>query len=58
MAHEFKTLRLDRVTRRFGGVANAGGAAELAALGKRTAKAIPGSAYVRDGDTMLVGGTT
>ena len=34
------------------------GLAELAALGKRTAKAIPGSAYVRDGDTMLVGGTT
>ncbi len=24
------------------------------AVGKRTAKAIPGSAYVRDGDTMLV----
>ncbi len=34
------------------------GLAELAALGKRIAKAIPGSAYVRDGDTMLVGGTT
>jgi signal transduction histidine kinase/DNA-binding response OmpR family regulator len=30
------------------------GLAELAAVGKRTAKAIPGSAYVRDGDTMLV----
>ena len=29
------------------------GLAELAAVGKRTAKAIPGSAYVRDGDTML-----
>jgi len=27
--------------------------AELAALGKRTAKGIPGSAYVRDGQTML-----
>jgi GGDEF domain-containing protein len=31
------------------------GLAELAALGKRTAKAIPGSAYVRDGKTMLLG---
>ena len=28
------------------------GLAELAALGKRTAKAIPGSSYVRDGQTM------
>ena len=27
--------------------------AELAAVGKRTAKAIPGSTYVRDGETML-----
>ena len=27
--------------------------AELAAVGKRTAKAIPGSTYVRDGQTML-----
>jgi len=27
--------------------------AELAAVGKRTAKGIPGSAYVRDGQTML-----
>jgi signal transduction histidine kinase/DNA-binding response OmpR family regulator len=30
------------------------GLAELAAVGKSTAKAIPGSAYVRDGDTMVV----
>ena len=29
------------------------GLAELAAVGKRAAKAIPGSAYVRDGQTML-----
>ncbi len=29
------------------------GVAELAAVGKRTAKAIPGSVYVRDGETML-----
>ncbi len=29
------------------------GLAELAAVGKRTAKAIPGSTYVRDGETML-----
>ena len=29
------------------------GLAELAAVGKRTAKAIPGSSYVRDGQTML-----
>jgi signal transduction histidine kinase/DNA-binding response OmpR family regulator len=29
------------------------GLAELAAVGKRTAKGIPGSAYVRDGQTML-----
>ncbi|MGE3458449.1 MAG: response regulator, partial [Kofleriaceae bacterium] len=29
------------------------GLAELAALGKRTAKAIPGSTYVRDGQTLL-----
>ncbi|MDB4964167.1 MAG: response regulator receiver modulated diguanylate cyclase with sensor [Myxococcales bacterium] len=29
------------------------GLAELAAVGKRTAKGIPGSAYVRDGETML-----
>ena len=29
------------------------GLAELAAVGKHTAKAIPGSAYVRDGETML-----
>ena len=28
------------------------GLAELAAVGKRTAKAIPGSSYVRDGETM------
>src|SRR5690348_3293138 len=28
------------------------GLAELAAVGKRTAKAIPGSSYVRDGQTM------
>jgi len=27
--------------------------AELAAIGKRTAKAIPGSSYVRDGQTMV-----
>ncbi len=27
--------------------------AELAAVGKRTAKAIPGSSYVRDGETMV-----
>ena len=27
--------------------------AELAAVGKRAAKAIPGSAYVRDGETLL-----
>jgi GGDEF domain-containing protein len=30
------------------------GLAELAAVGKRTAKAIPGSTYVRDGETLLV----
>ncbi|MDX2087543.1 MAG: response regulator [Kofleriaceae bacterium] len=30
------------------------GLAELAAVGKRTAKAIPGSAYVRDGETMMM----
>ena len=29
------------------------GLAELAAVGKRTAKAIPGSTYVRDGETLL-----
>jgi DNA-binding response OmpR family regulator len=29
------------------------GLAELAAVGKRTAKAIPGSSYVRDGETMV-----
>ncbi|HEX7700569.1 MAG TPA: response regulator, partial [Kofleriaceae bacterium] len=29
------------------------GLAELAAVGKRTAKAIPGSSYVRDGQTMV-----
>ncbi len=29
------------------------GLAELAAVGKRAAKAIPGSAYVRDGETMM-----
>ncbi|HEY4242420.1 MAG TPA: response regulator [Kofleriaceae bacterium] len=29
------------------------GVAELAAVGKRTAKAIPGSTYVRDGQTLL-----
>jgi signal transduction histidine kinase/DNA-binding response OmpR family regulator len=29
------------------------GLAELAAVGKRAAKAIPGSTYVRDGETML-----
>jgi len=29
------------------------GLAELAAVGKRAAKALPGSAYVRDGQTML-----
>jgi signal transduction histidine kinase/DNA-binding response OmpR family regulator len=29
------------------------GVAELAAVGKRTAKAIPGSSYVRDGETMV-----
>jgi len=29
------------------------GLAELAAIGKRTAKAIPGSSYVRDGQTMV-----
>jgi signal transduction histidine kinase/DNA-binding response OmpR family regulator len=29
------------------------GLAELAALGKRTAKGIPGSSYVRDGQTMV-----
>ena len=28
------------------------GLAELAAVGKRTAKGIPGSSYVRDGQTM------
>jgi signal transduction histidine kinase/DNA-binding response OmpR family regulator len=28
--------------------------AELAAVGKRTAKGIPGSAYVRDGQTMMI----
>jgi signal transduction histidine kinase/DNA-binding response OmpR family regulator len=32
--------------------------AELAALGKRAAKAIPGSAYVRDGLTMLAAAAT
>ncbi|HVK89489.1 MAG TPA: response regulator, partial [Kofleriaceae bacterium] len=30
------------------------GLAELAAVGKRTAKAIPGSSYVRDGQTMVL----
>jgi GGDEF domain-containing protein len=30
------------------------GVAELAAVGKGTAKAIPGSSYVRDGETMIV----
>src|SRR5262249_29897384 len=34
------------------------GLAELAAVGKRAAKAIPGSAYVRDGQTMLAQATT
>jgi hypothetical protein len=35
------------------------GLAELAAVGKGTAKAIPGSSYVRDGQTMVaVTGTT
>jgi len=29
------------------------GLAELAAVGKRSAKAIPGSSYVRDGQTLL-----
>ena len=29
------------------------GLAELAAVGKQTAKAIPGSSYVRDGQTMM-----
>ena len=29
------------------------GLAELAAVGKGTAKAIPGSSYVRDGQTMV-----
>ena len=32
MKHEFKTLRLDRVTRRFGGAASPSGAVQLAAL--------------------------
>ena len=36
MAQEFKTLRLDRVTRRFGGVAHPQGAGPLAALGGLT----------------------
>jgi len=31
--------------------------AELAAVGKRAAKAIPGSTYVRDGQTMLTTAT-
>jgi hypothetical protein len=34
------------------------GLAELAAVGKGTAKAIPGSSYVRDGETMMATGTT
>ncbi|MGE0545662.1 MAG: response regulator [Kofleriaceae bacterium] len=34
------------------------GLAELAALGKRTAKAIPGSTYVRDGQTLLAQAAT
>ncbi len=34
------------------------GLAELAAVGKRTAKAIPGSTYVRDGETMLQAAAT
>jgi signal transduction histidine kinase/DNA-binding response OmpR family regulator len=33
------------------------GLAELAAVGKRTAKAIPGSSYVRDGQTMVATAT-
>ena len=35
------------------GVKSYAGLAELAAVGKRTAKAIPGSSYVRDGETMV-----
>jgi hypothetical protein len=31
--------------------------AELAAVGKRAAKAIPGSTYVRDGETVLAAAT-
>ncbi len=34
------------------------GLAELAAVGKGTAKAIPGSSYVRDGETMMATATT
>jgi signal transduction histidine kinase/DNA-binding response OmpR family regulator len=34
------------------------GLAELAAVGKRTAKAIPGSSYVRDGQTMAAAAAT
>ena len=34
------------------------GLAELAAVGKRTAKAIPGSSYVRDGQTMVAATAT
>jgi signal transduction histidine kinase/DNA-binding response OmpR family regulator len=34
------------------------GLAELAAVGKRTAKAIPGSSYVRDGQTMAAAQAT
>ncbi|MDB4959162.1 MAG: response regulator receiver modulated diguanylate cyclase with sensor [Myxococcales bacterium] len=34
------------------------GLAELAAVGKRTAKAIPGSSYVRDGETMAAAAAT
>jgi signal transduction histidine kinase/DNA-binding response OmpR family regulator len=33
------------------------GLAELAAVGKRTAKAIPGSSYVRDGQTLVAAAT-
>ena len=33
------------------------GIAELAAVGKSTAKAIPGSSYVRDGQTMAAAAT-
>jgi hypothetical protein len=34
------------------------GLAELAAVGKRTAKGIPGSSYVRDGETMSADSAT